>query len=313
MSKLAHRSRVLVVHYSQSGQLDRVARSLVAPLQADKTVDVDFFNLQPVQPYPFPWPLLRFINAFPESAHQVPCELQPAPSEVADDYDLVILAYQVWYLSPSIPVSSFLQSELAGRLLKDKPVVTVIACRNMWLQAQEKVKAHLQRLQAKLVGNVVLVDGVSSAASFFSTPLWVLTGRKGPHWFGLVPAAGVKGQDIAAADRFGKKIRQTFASGGALDETLFRGMGAVVINDKLIASEKVGNRSFYLWGKLFLACGGPDAALRQVLAVFYIIFLVLMIATVVPVTALLKTLFKPLLRKRIAEQKNYYSWPSGEG
>ncbi|MCP8900148.1 dialkylrecorsinol condensing enzyme [Gilvimarinus xylanilyticus] len=313
MDKVAHRSRVLVVHYSQSGQLERVARSVVAPLLADDAVSVDFLNLQPVEPYPFPWPLLRFINAFPESAHQVPCQLRVDTSHLADDYDLIILAYQVWYLSPSIPVSTFLQSELALRLLKDKPVVTVIACRNMWLQAQEKVKAHLDRLQARLVGNVALTDGVSSAASFFSTPLWVLTGRKGPHWFGLVPAAGVKEQEVAAAQRFGEKIQQAFARGRPLDETLWQGMGAVTINDKLIASEKVGNRSFYLWGKLFLACGRPNAALRQVLAVFYILFLVLMIGTVVPLTALVKTLFKPLLRKRIAEQKKYYSWPSGEG
>lgn len=304
--------RVLVVHYSQSGQLDRVAKSVVGPLLDAPDVTVDFLNVQPAEAYPFPWPMLRFINAFPESAHQVPCELKMETAHLAEDYDLIVLAYQVWYLAPSIPISSFLQSDLARKLLADKPVVTVIACRNMWLQAQEKVKAHLQRLGAKLIGNAVLVDAAGSVASFFATPLWVLTGRKGPHWFGLVPPAGVSEQDIAAASRLGQALLQRFAENKPLDESVWVGLGAVKVNDKLIASEKLVTRSFYWWGKLFLACGSPTSGLRRMLAVFYIAFLVLMLLIVVPVTTVVKFAFAPFIKKRIAQQKQYYAWPSGE-
>lgn len=306
------KKRVLIVHYSQTGQLDRVARSVATPLLRDDSIQVDFLPLRPVEPYPFPWPFLRFINTFPESAHQVPCALELDTAGLQPDYDLVILAYQVWYLAPSIPVSSFLQSELAARLLADTPVVTVIACRNMWLQAQEKVKRHLQRIGARLVGNIALVDAAGSVASFFATPLWVLTGRKGPHWFGLVPPAGVSEQDIAAAQRFGQALRERLLSTRPLDEQVLQGLNAAPVNDKLILSEKIGNRSFYLWGKLFLACGKPDSPVRKLLAACYTLFLLLMIVTVVPVTAVLKLLFSPLLKKRIARQKAYYAGPSGD-
>ena len=50
-----------------------------------------------------------------------------------EQFDLVILAYQVWYLAPSGPITAFLKSEAGRRLLHGRPVVTVIACRNMWL------------------------------------------------------------------------------------------------------------------------------------------------------------------------------------
>lgn len=306
------KQRVLVVHYSQTGQLDRVARSLVSPLEQADGVAVDYLNVRPRQAFPFPWPMLRFINAFPESAHQVPCELSIDTESLGDDYDLVILAYQVWYLAPSIPMSSFLQSELAQKLMNDKPVVTVIACRNMWLQAQEKVKAHLARLNARLVGNVVMVDAAGSVASFFSTPLWVLTGRRGPHWFGLIPPAGVSEDDVARAPRFGQALLDSMRHHRPLDENVLAGLGAVRINDKLIASEKVVTRSFYLWGKLFLACGEPTSLPRLFLAMFYVVFLVVMLLLVVPITALVKFLLAPLLKRRIAEQKKYYAWPSGE-
>ena len=303
---------ILVVHYSQTGQLDRVARSVAAPLLKDDNLQVDFLPIKPVDPYPFPWPFLRFINTFPESAHQIPCALDVQTDHLQPDYDLVILAYQVWYLAPSIPISSFLQSDLATRLLADTPVVTVIACRNMWLQAQEKVKTHLRRCGARLVGNIALGDAAGSIASFFATPLWVLTGRKGPHWFGLVPAAGVSQQDVDGAQRFGEAIRQRLLSDTALHGDVLQGLNAAPVNDKLILSEKVGTRSFYLWGKLFLACGGPDSMMRKPLAALYTVFLLLMIITVVPITAVLKLLFSPLLKKRIARQKAYYAGTSGD-
>ncbi|WP_256663710.1 dialkylrecorsinol condensing enzyme [Pseudomonas sp. gcc21] len=301
------KKRVLVIHYSQTGQLDRVAQSVAAPLLDDEAVLVDFLPVRPVEAYPFPWPFLQFINTFPESAHQVPCPLDVQAEHLQPGYDLVILAYQVWYLAPSIPISSFLQSDTAARLLADTPVVTVIACRNMWLQAQEKVKAHLQRCGARLVGNIALVDAAGSIASFFATPLWVLTGRKGPHWFGLVPSAGVSQEDVDGAQRFGETLRQRLLGSMPLEGDVLDGLDAAPVNDKLILSEKIGTRSFYLWGKLFLACGGPDSMIRTPLAALYTVFLLLMIVTVVPITAVLKWLFSPLLKKRIARQKAYYA------
>ncbi|WP_233267327.1 hypothetical protein [Paraglaciecola sp. L3A3] len=60
---------------------------------------------------------------------------------------MIILTYQVWFLSPSIPIASFLQSEPAKKLFKDTPVVTIIGCRGMWLMAQEKVKTLLKKFK----------------------------------------------------------------------------------------------------------------------------------------------------------------------
>lgn len=310
--------RVLVIHYSQTGQLARVVQSVIDPLVKsdlvggdNETIIVDQQRLQPVNDYPFPWPFLRFINTFPEAAHEVGCALKPFDIDLNQKYDLVILAYQVWFLAPSIPVCGFLQSNMAKQLLADTPVVTVIACRNMWLMAQEKVKDHLQRLNAKLVGNIALVDKAGSAASFIATPLWVLTGKKGPFPLGI-PAAGVAEDDIIKASRFGVALRDRLHSEMPMDDSVLQGLGAVKINEKLIASEKVGTRSFYLWGKLFIAAGAPDAWLRKPLALLYAVFLLTLIITVVPLTALLKKLFSPLMAARIKRQKQYFAEPSGE-
>ena len=66
--------------------------------------------------------------------------------------------------------------------------------------AQEEVKKMLSKVNAHLIGNMVKIDACSSAASFITTPLWLLTGKK--QAFGL-PAAGISDTDIADCRRFG--------------------------------------------------------------------------------------------------------------
>lgn len=303
--------RVLVVHFSQTGQLNRLVQSVCAPLQASEGIAVDFLALQPAKPFPFPWPFLGFFRIFPETVLMKPQPLLPLAVDAGRDYDLIILAYQVWFLSPSLPITSFLATPEAARLLQGKPVVTLIGCRNMWLMAQEKVKARLQDLGARLVDNVVLTDACGTAASFLATPLWMFTGRQKPYSW--VPRAGIDETEMAAASRFGAAMaNRLLADDLAIDRPMLRGLGAVKVDEKLIASEKVGNRSFTLWSRLLSALGPQQSRRRDAGLVVYIVFLICLIVTVVPITALLKKLLAPLFKARIQREKAYFAGPSGE-
>lgn len=302
---------VLVVHFSQTGQLDRLAQSVCAPLREHDGIEVDFLTLEPAEPFPFPWPFLGFFRIFPETVLMKPQPLLPLAVDSGKRYDLVILAYQVWFLSPSLPCTSFLASTEAASLLKDTPVVTLIGCRNMWLMAQEKVKARLQALGARLVDNVVLTDACGTAASFLATPLWMFTGRQKPYSW--VPRAGIDEQELAAASRFGDAMaRRLLADQQPIEAPMLAGLGAVKVDEKLIASEKVGNRSFTLWSRLLSALGPQQSRRRGVGLVVYIVFLLCLIVTVVPITALLKKLLAPLFKARIQREKAYFAGPSGE-
>lgn len=305
--------RILIVHYSQSGQLNRVVESIAAPLLQTNDCDVTFECIKPKKAYPFPWPFLGFFDTFPETVYDQPKPIVELSVDKNADFDLIILAYQVWFLSPSQPITAFLQSAEAEQLLRDKPIITVIGCRNMWLMAQEKVKQHVQRLGATLIDNVVLTDPSHSAATFLSTPLWVLTGNKGPFLKGLIPTAGISEQDITNASRFGEAIaRQLPQQQPGQIHSMLKGLGAVRVNERLIASETIASRSFHIWGGLLRALGQPGQLLRRLVLVVYIIFLLMMILTVVPVTAAFKQLIAPLTRDRITRQRDYFSAPSGE-
>lgn len=304
--------RLLVVHYSSpSGQLSDVLRNFSAPLAESGDIELHEVVLRPRRPYPFPWPILRFFDTFPETIYLDPPELAPLDLPTGR-FDLVILAYQVWFLSPSGPTAAFLKDATAQALLKGAPVVTLIACRDMWLMAQERVKELLAAAGARLIGNVVLIDEGGSIGSLLATPIWMMTGNRGPMLGGLIPRAGVPPEQIKASRRFGERILAVLKGGGALDATLLQGTGAVKVNTRLITTEKAARRSFLGWGALLRLLGKQGAWQRQPVVIIYIFFLIALLITVLPLSMLLKTLTAPLMRDRIAAQRAYFSQPSGE-
>lgn len=310
-SAIPRAKRVLVIGYSQSGQLTRIAERILAPLRQAGDIEVHVETLRPRQPYPFPWTFFSFLDAFPESAHLVAPALEPLTLRGDEDFDLVILPYQVWFLAPSLPVTAFLKHPVAQRLLNGKPVVTVIACRNMWMLAQEKMKQMLSDCGARLIDNVVLTDPSPTLVTLVTTPYWLLTGHKRLLGF---PAAGIDDASIAQAERFGCALRD----GLRLDMErgqgpMLQGLKSCVADPCLYFSERAGTRSFFLWAKLLRAAGGPRAPVRKPLLMVYVVFLVLLILSVVPLSLLVQIALRPWLTKQFTELKLRFEMPSGSG
>jgi hypothetical protein len=311
-AKVAAIKRVLVPVYSQTGQLAEITRCMIEPLQADPRISVHVELLRPVAPYPFPWSFFQFLDAFPESAHMVPPALQPLSLNGNEEFDLVIMPYQVWFLAPSLPVTAFLKHPVAARLLAGRPVVTVIACRNMWMLAHEKLKKMLGARSARLTDNVVYVDPSPTMASLVTTPLWMLTGKR--NFFKALPPAGVRAQDIAGAVRFGRALRDALLAGEEQGPgPLLAGLKAVNSDPHLLFSERAATRSFFVWGKLVRLAGEPGQLRRRPVLLLYAVFLVTLVLTVVPLSLVVQMLLRPFLRKRFAVLKQQFDAPSGSG
>lgn len=276
--------RVLLVHFSQTGQLARVARALTAPLAQARDIELVEEVLRPRPAYPFPWPFWRFLDAMPESVLLEPPALEPLAVQPDEQFDLVVLAYQVWYLAPAGPITAFLKSDAGRRLLRGRPVVTVIACRNMWLTAHETVKRLIAEAGGELRDNVVFTDRGSTLTSFITTPRWLLTGRRNAFW-GL-PAAGVSEADIAGAARFGDALLADLRTNGAT------ALDAAPVDRRLVFSERAGSRAFRVWSRLIRLGGRPGSAARLPLLALFCVYLVTMILVVVPPSLLVQRLLR---------------------
>lgn len=296
--------RILILYYTQSGQLLDILQSVATPLiSAGHTVH--FEEIQPAEKFPFPWSAYQFFNAFPETFLQKPYPLKSISQKASNGYDLVILGYQPWFLTPSRPTSSFLQSEEAKRILEGKPVITVLGCRNMWLGAQEKVKRRLQSLNARLVGHIALVDKSGNLTSLITILRWMLTGNKKPFWF--FPSAGVSQTDIEHSQAYGHLINQALETGEYESlQTKLNAAGAIDIKPNLVLMERRGQKAFSIWSK-FIASGGPLHSTGRKIRVY--IFMYLLPTAIFILSPLLWTLSKVMLivkRRELVEEVEYY-------
>ncbi len=297
--------KVLVVYYTQSGQLLEILRSLMRPLQESGRVSVTYEELRPVPKYPFPWKPLEFFGVQPESVLEVPGELEPCRFDPQQDYDLVVLGYQIWFLSPSIPVNSFLRSPAAARCLKNKPVVTVIGCRNMWLMAHEQVKRRLRELSARLVLNLPFGDRAANLVSLVTIVAWMFSGKQ--DYFKSLPRAGVSRQDIDGAGRYGSLLLQY-----VLDDpenrpaTLFEQCPAEV-DPRLIGVEQAGRRVFKIWAKLIRSRGEPGDRSRTLRVRAFMVYLTLVLTLLFPLTYLVYRIQKLVNPKGLQRKVAYFS------
>ncbi|MFC4686526.1 dialkylresorcinol condensing enzyme DarA [Epilithonimonas pallida] len=294
--------KILVIYYSQTGQLKDIVKNIAQPFEEKKDeYSVTYYNIQLKKDFPFPWPSDVFFNTFPESYLQIPSEILPPPEDVLNQkFDLILFGYQVWYLTPSIPIISFLKSGYAENILKDTPVVTISGTRNMWMLSQEKLKVYLRDLKAQLVGNIALVDRHDNYTSVLTILRWLTTGQKEKS--GILPAAGISDEEIAGSVKYGKIIE------GHLRENSLKDLqpdlvknGAVEIRPFLVRVEKVGNKIFTVWSNLII----KKKEKRPLLIKFFKVYLMAAIWIISPIVLIFHILLAPLLWFKRKKQREY--------
>ena len=290
--------RILVIYYTQSGQLKQIADNFVAPF-VGAGIPVDYYEIEMETPFPFPWNNEAFFGAFPESFLQLPQPIKPVPTAIMErEYSLVVLAYQVWYLSPSIPMTSFLKSEQASCLLSGKPVVTLSGTRNMWIKAQEKIAEMLKKHNAPIVANVALTDRHHNHISVLTIVHWLFTGKK-DRYLGVFPKAGVSEKDMASASLYGEMVLKQMQTGiytPDLQKEIVA-QGGVRIKPFLLSAEKKANRLFGIWARLIY--GSPR---RKFLLKCFHAYLYLAIWILMPIVWLFYWITYPLFYKKISRQ-----------
>ncbi len=295
--------KVLVIYYSQSGQLESIARNIAKPLLESDNINVAFHEIQLEKPFPFPWNKEAFFDAFPESFLQIPTTLKPVLPEILNTrYDLILLHYQVWYLSPSIPINSFLKSPEAKVILNNTSVITINGSRNMWVMAQEKIKVLLKENKAILKGNIALVDRVGNLISVITIVQWMFSGVK-KRYLGIFPLPGVSEKDIQESSKFGKVILSSLNENNyeQLQNQLVT-LGGVKISSYLVKVDKTANKIFNKWSNFI---NNRKKTRKTWLKVFNV-YLLLAIWLISPIVYILHVFMYPFKIKKIKKQIEYY-------
>jgi hypothetical protein len=282
--------------------------SILFNIKDSANVEIDFEELIALPEYPYPWGS-DFFDSFPESVLGIPTSLKPLTSNPGKKYDLVILGYQPWYLSPSIPISSFLQMHETESLLKNTPVITVIGCRNMWTQAQEIVKKELKRLDAKLVGSIVLADRANNYVAGITVIRWLIYGKKGPSL--LLPQAGVSNDDISFSKIYGTIILDALLNDNLekLQQSLLE-LNAVPVKYHLVNIERNARKIFDIFAKFIVVKGKAGDPKRKGRVRIFKVYLLVVFFILSPVFSFIfmikRWILFPVANREIQYQKDIY-------
>lgn len=264
--------RAVVYLYTQTGQLREVAGALTAPL-VERGWQIRWVDVRPRAAFPFPWPLRRFFGVFPASVDPDGLVDLVEPSDGFDSApeELVILAYQVWYLAPSLPIRSLITTHPG--VFRDRRVVSVIACRNMWYSAAIEVCGLLRSAGARSVEVVAATDTRNQAITFVTTLRWLLTGRR--ESFLRFGRAGVGAEELKRVSVVGERIA---------DSQECPPDGAPVV-PTLAAADLLAGRVFRTWGATVRSSRRFGAAAQAATLVIFVVGLGAGIAVGLPLIA----------------------------
>jgi len=297
---------ILVLYYTQTGQLEEILDSIISPLASSSDVKIHKCFLEPNPPFPFPWSSEEFFQAFPESVLEIPQGINIPNLDLSIDYDLVILGFQVWYLSPSIPVYSLFASEYAEKIFRNRPVVTVVGARNMWVMAQKVVNEKLEKAGATKVGAISLCDKAPNLLSVISVIRWMMKGDKGPYK-DFIPTAGVKEEDIRNASVYGEFMKESLLNNSfkELQPKIYKNKG-IFIDHRIFMMEKNARRIFKIWASKIIKKGSyGDKSRSRVLKVFKV-YLLAVIYLVSPIASLVFYLTYPFRLRAIHKLENEF-------
>jgi hypothetical protein len=299
--------KILVIYFSQTGQAKQALDATLKPFTENSEYQVDYHLIKPKKTFPYPWTYMQFFDAFPETVRGVPCEIESFQIDTSVNYDLVVIAYQPWFLSVCIPINSFLQTEQAKLLLANKPVVTIINCRNMWLGAQEKMKKQLLNLKANLVGNITFVDRSANLVSLVTVFAYVLGGTK-ENFMGIFPKYGVTEKDLIKAPEFGVCIQSHLESNQLpLLQVKLNEIGALDIRGNLLLMEGRGRALFPLYANYISKKGTQGSEQRKTRVRIFGIVLPTAILLLSPIITILSRLAPILAKKKFDKEIAYYS------
>lgn len=300
--------KVLVIYFTQTGQLNSAVRATLKALEADQDVKIHYEEIKPAEDFPYPWTYMQFFDAFPETVHGVPCKLKSFSFDPNENFDLVVLAYQPWFLSICIPINSFLQTEEAAKVLKGKQVVTIIACRNMWLNGQEKMKKHLKRLEANLIGNITFVDKAPNLVSLVTVFAFALGGVK-DKFLGIFPKYGVSLKELGtSAPVYGSILLKHLKSNdySTQQDELIQA-GAISIKSNLLLLEGRGKALFPLYANYISKKGTAGSKDRRARVRTFGIVLPTAIFILSPIITIISRLAPLLFPGKFRKQMEYYS------
>jgi hypothetical protein len=206
----ATQPRVLFVYFSYSQQTHKVVEAMSDTLRA-RGCEVVLAPIEFTDPrwagrfsrFPMVHAYLNIFGMVPAQFRHATGQIRVPDSATEGEYDLVCIGSPTWWLNPCMPIRSFLESELAGKVLAGKRFAAIVVCHRYWKNNLRTVQAlGIKKGGEFLDGAWFIAAGgpINSMLAFFG---FMTSGVIKDRYLGMkVPPAGLQPSYLAQAQAF---------------------------------------------------------------------------------------------------------------
>ena len=212
--------RVLIVYYTYAQQCGRVAEAMADAFR-DRGCDVEQAQLEftderwaeRFRHFPLRHAYLDIFGMFLPQVRRKTGQIVIPEAAREGEYDLVVIGSPTWWLLPSVPVRSYLESQQAGRVLDGKRCAVFVVCRRYWNWNQGSVRKLAAKRGGEFVAESHFTFEGGQIRSFLSLISYFGKGENRKRYLGVkIPPSMLKPDYGEQARAFANELADQVAS-----------------------------------------------------------------------------------------------------
>jgi hypothetical protein len=206
--------RVLLVYFTYTKQTLKVIEA-IAEVFGDRGFDIDKAAIELIDAryaarfneFPMPHPFRELVGMIPAELRRATGEIR-FPDEIKGrEYDLVCVGSPTWWLSTSVPIRSFLESEDASRLLDGSLFAAFVVCRRYWGHNLRTVKKLGTEIGGRYLDGAHFTYQGGQIRSLLSLLSYLGTGEYRDRYLGVkIPPTNIQEHHLQTARKFANEL-----------------------------------------------------------------------------------------------------------
>lgn len=166
--------------------------------------------------FPMPRPFRELVGMIPAELRRSTGEIAIPDQARSGDYDLVCIGSPTWWLSTSVPIRSYLESDAAGAVLSDTAFATVVVCRRYFGHNLRTVKKLATARGGGYLDSIHFAYQGGQIRSLLSLLSYLGSGEYRERYLGIkIPPTNIQAYHLDTARTFAHHLADQLAGGRA--------------------------------------------------------------------------------------------------
>jgi hypothetical protein len=227
--------RVLFVYFTYTKQTLKIVEAMSEALRS-RGCDVEHAQIDLTDArytarfheFPMPHPFRELIGMIPAELRRATGEISIPEKAKSGDYDLVCIGSPTWWLSTSVPIRSYLESDAAGKILNGTDYATFVVCRRYFGHNLRTVKKLATKRGGKYLDSIHFAYQGGQIRSLLALVSYLGSGKYRERYLGVkIPRTNLQEEQLDAARSFANQLADRLApsQGDALSSFTAEGRG----------------------------------------------------------------------------------------